>query len=598
MLGGGRGTPVAAAAAAAPAARTPAAAAAATTPGAPLPSPGAAAFAARAGSGEAIATLAPPGWAPLPAPPPARPPRVGVGLVGAAAAEEGAAAGGGPSRLLTDSLADRAAFLEARIAAFAAAFEAATGAPPAAPVGVALQAEASVFAGRVVCEGAGAAGGRLNAASVVLEGSAALSSGGRVRLDVSKLVGAGGPGYRLFPGQAVAAVGACPAGHTLVAAALHTSLPLPPSASGGAALARAAAATGPAGMRVLVAAGPFTPPDGDGTDFAPLDAVLRAAAGAGGGGRPADALVLIGPFIDSAHPAWTSPAAPDASFDDIFAREVVGRLAAFVDARAAAGLQGGAGGATHLPPILLVPSVRDATALPTFPTPPLALPAGTPACVHALPNPATFTLNEVVVGATSSDPLFAIAGCEAGAGPGGGVRGDRMGGLAAALLEQRCFYPAYPPAPGACLDARRARGHAGAAGGGRAGGGRQPLSPPRRPSPGIAFPGGASPDLLLLPSDLSPFARVAAAAAGPGAPGAAPVRAVAVNPGRCVRPGGGGGSLAWLDVAPLLPPPPAAAAAAAEDDEGLAMEVEDGAGRGTARAHALEGRARVEVVRL
>ena len=612
-------TPAAAAArtpAGAAAARTPAgaaAAAAATTPGggaAALPSPGSAAFAARAGSGEAIASYAPDGAAPLPAPAPgAPPPRVEAAALapaGPPAPAPGAApaGGGGGAHLLTDSLTDRADLLESRIASFAAAFETATGVAPTAPVGVALQAEDAAFAGRVVCEGGGGdggggaapapGGGRLNAASIVLEGSAALSSGGRVRLDVSKLVGPGGAGYRLFPGQAAVVRGACPAGHTLVASALHTSLPLPPAASPRSTLARFAASTGPAGMHVLVASGPYTPPDGDGLDYSPLDAILEAAAGGGGGGsgaaasppsssspssRPADALILLGPFVDAAHPAWTSPDAPDATFADIFAGQVVSRLAAFAEARAAAGA------ASHVPPILLVPSVRDATGLPTFPSPPLALPAGTPACVHALPNPATFRLNEVLVGATASDPLFAIAGCEAGAGPGGGVRGDRMGGLAGALLEQRCFYPAYPPAPGACLDARRARGC----------GGVGASSGPA----GLAFPGEASPDVLLLPSDLAPFARLATAAAPAPAAGAEPaaaVKAVAVNPGRAVRPGGGGGSVAWLDVAPLLPPS-VAADAGDGDDEGLAMDL-DGAAGAAVLPHAVEGRARVEVVRL
>lgn len=502
-----------------------------------------------------------------------------------------------PPRLLTDSLADRATFLEGRIGAFAAAFEAATGTAPAAPVGVALQDEAAVFAGRVVCDTAGggsttaattAGGGRLNAASIVLEGSAALSGGGRARLDVARLTGPGGPGFRLFPGQAVAVTGACPAGHTLVASALHASVPLPPASSTPHALARFSASTGPAGMRVLVAAGPYTPPDGDGRDFSPLDALLSAAAGEAPGAprtRPADALVLHGPFVDAAHPAWTSPDAPDATFAEIFAKEVVGRLAAWADVRAASG--------APVPPIVLIPSVRDATGLPTFPQPPLPLPAGTPACVHALPNPATFRLNEVVVGATAADPLLAIAGCEAGAGPGGGARGDRMAGLAGALLEQRCFYPAYPPAPGACLDARRAAGEGGEGG-------------------GLALGGGVSPDVLLLPSDLAPFARVATAAMpapaavkaeeGGGAAAqlspsatATVVRSVAVNPGRCVRPGGGGGTVGWLEVAPAVEVK-GGSDENDDDDDDLAMDV-DGGGAGL-RPHAVDGRARVEVVRL
>ena len=73
------------------------------------------------------------------------------------------------------------------------------------------------------------------------------------------------------------------------------------------------------------------------------------------------------------------------------------------------------------------------------------------------------------------------------------------------------------------------------------------------------------------------------------------VKAVAVNPGRAVRLGGGGGSVAWLDVAAAVAP--AATAAGGDDDEGLATMDVDGAGA-VGVPHAVEARARVEVVRL
>lgn len=180
----------------------------------------------------------------------------------------------------------------------------------------------------------------------------------------------------------------------------------------------------------------------------------------------------------------------------------------------------------------------------------------------ALPNPATFAVNEVVIGVTGHDVLRDLSGAQAeSARARAGAAGapalpprDRLASLAGALLEQASFYPLYPPAPGSFLDA----GAAAASGGLRM---------------------HVAPDLLLLPSALAPFARVATAAAPPTAGGGGSgASAVAVNPGRAVAPGGGAGTLALLTLAPL----------------GLAP----GGDPDAAAPHAVGDRCRVEVVRV
>ena len=98
--------------------------------------------------------------------------------------------------------------------------------------------------GRVVCEGEG----RLNEASVLLEGSAKHSAGSRVRLELRDL-----PRFALFPGQAVAVEGANPSGFCLVARRLLSGAPGPRSAE-----AQAAASAASPAFSVVVAAGPFT----------------------------------------------------------------------------------------------------------------------------------------------------------------------------------------------------------------------------------------------------------------------------------------------------------------------------------------------------
>lgn len=560
------------------------------------------------------------------------------------------------AKVLTDSLSDRAAFLEARVERFAAAFEKAAaaaassslpastamndyeedqeaplGSAPLAPVGVARQTARGVFVGRVVDSGssdsssssapsapsdaadAAAPPPRLDLHSASLEGSASLSGGRRARLDVSALQHR----WRLFPGQVVAVVGACPAGHTLVASALLPSAP-PPKAP------VKANEGGSLGLKVVAAAGPFTAP-GD-VAFEALDAVLALAAGNGGNGggegasssssssSAADAVILVGPFVDERHPSVCSGSL-DVSFDELFEREVISRIAEWSSKFAKNKMNKNNRPA---PPVVLLPSPRDVAAgalTSAFPAKALVLPPGTPSNIVALPNPATFRIGGLVFGATGHDVLRDLSASQAAGGLGngssnGGSNGgananpsssssssstlpgvahkDRMTGLAGALLEQGCFYPLYPPARGSMLDSRLALGSGG--GGGGNGGGNAPStssgapsssSSASRPSASPPYPGLAmpfSPDVLLLPSDLAPFARVAtaeappalrvdesgelvvaaAAAAGAGAPSSSSspsassavpppqpgVEAVAVNPGRAVTAGGGGGTAA------------------------------------------------------
>jgi len=562
------------------------------------------------------------------------------------------------AKVLTDSLSDRAAFLEARVERFAAAFEKAAaaaassslpastamndddeedqeaplGSAPLAPVGVARQTARGVFVGRVVDSGSSDSSSslapsapsdaadtaapppRLDLHSASLEGSASLSGGRRARLDVSALQHR----WRLFPGQVVAVVGACPAGHTLVASALLPSAP-PPKAP------VKANEGGSLGLKVVAAAGPFTAP-GD-VAFEALDAVLALAAGNGGNGdgegasssssssSAADAVILVGPFVDERHPSVCSGSL-DVSFDELFEREVISRIAEW-SSNFGKSKKGNKNNNRPPPPVVLLPSPRDVAAgalTSAFPAKALALPRGTPSNIVALPNPATFRIGGLVFGATGHDVLRDLSASQAAGGLGNGSSNggsnegananpssssssstlpgvapkDRMAGLAGALLEQGCFYPLYPPARGSMLDSRLALGSGG--GGGGNGGGNAPStssgapsfsSAASRPSASPPYPGLAmpfSPDVLLLPSDLAPFARVATAeappalrvdesgelvvaataAAGAGAPSSSSspsassavpppqpgVEAVAVNPGRAVTGGGGGGTAA------------------------------------------------------
>jgi len=360
----------------------------------------------------------------------------------------------------------------------------ATGEAAAAGEVHAASARRTAALGRVVCD---AEGGRLNEASVLLEGTAAHSEGQRVRLELRAL-----PSFALFPGQAVQVEGANPSGYCLVADRLVAGAP-----------GRRPPAPPPAPLQLLVAAGPFSgPADGD---CAPLDALLNYALRA----RP-DVLLLCGPFVDAEAP-FVRNCVGEATFEQQFEDGVCTRLARFAAAQPATRL-------------VLQPSPRDAHADQAFPQRPLELPAACGAAFSSAPNPARLTLDgRLQLAACSADVLKALSGAEASrAGP---TEGDRIARLASHLLGQRSLYPLFPAPPGLNLDCGRA-------------------------AAALALP--APPHLLILPSDLAPFAKVLAPAlavsSAPKAeaaegdtpmeepPGAEDAQdTVCVNPGRLAR---------------------------------------------------------------
>eukprot|EP00887_Chlorella_sp_A99_P006184 scaffold3.g6184.t1 len=420
-------------------------------------------------------------------------------------------------RYMVDRTEDKVAYQEGRILALTAEAEAALavagggetadaaadgepagGAASLAlcPVGIAAQ-QPAVFVGRIVCD---AEAGRLNAQSLLLEGSQRDSEGLRVRLDVSQCAA----GCRLFPGQAVLAKGTNPSGHCVVAGEVLPGLPRPLPRSSLAELAGHAAAGGGRGLSLVVAAGPYTVADD--LAYEPLAALLEHCAAH----RP-DVLLLAGPFVDAEHPR-IKDGLLDELFEEVYQSRVVAQLEKFCSSPA--------GRQTR---VLLLPAVRDVHHDPLFPQPPLeavAVPGREEGAVLPVANPATLQLNEVVLGCSSADWLLGVGAQEAAEGP--AAAGDRMGALAAHLLAQRSYFPMFPPPPGACLDASKA----------------------------AALDMPCTPDLLVVPSSLAPFARLVPVAVGGLADPPQPDGdIVVVNPGRLAR-GSTGGTFAHVYIAP------------------------------------------------
>ncbi|KAG2493700.1 hypothetical protein HYH03_008214 [Edaphochlamys debaryana] len=377
-------------------------------------------------------------------------------------------------------------------------------------------------AGRVLAEAEGAP---LNPESLLLEGCREASGGARVRLNVSGL-----PAFRVFPGQSVCAYGLNPTGHAFIAQRLVTHVPPPPPAA-----ADVAPAARSGGLSMVVAAGPYALSED--LSYSPLDELLAHCTA-----HPPDVLLLLGPFVDAEAPGLARGAGGRTA-EALLRDEVLPRLAAWRGRHPAAALA-------------LMPAVRDATAPPVLPQPPMAAAAaalGPADKVFALQNPATAQVGPLVLAAGSSDLLKALSAAELARAPAGAAPapGERLPALASHVVGQRSLYPLYPAPPGACLDTTHYSQ--------------------------LALP--AAPDLLLLPSDLAPFAKLLQPATwAPGAPpgllpgangagaagtgvgavgvvgqgqGAVPSTApvVVLNPGRLSR-GGAGGTFAVVAVAP------------------------------------------------
>mmetsp|Transcript_4249 Transcript_4249/g.9247 ORF Transcript_4249/g.9247 Transcript_4249/m.9247 type:complete len:633 (+) Transcript_4249:69-1967(+) len=413
---------------------------------------------------------------------------------------------GGRHVHMVNGIDARVSAIDERIMDFAAALKAAL---PLEASEVEVHSVAAVsqepvwVAGRIVSEAEG--GMSLNEQSVLLEGSIEASSGARVRLDLSGL-----PHFRLFPGQVVCVKGVNPTGDTLVAQQLCTHLPaqrLAPAAAAAAAAACAPAAS----LSMVVAAGPYT--TSEDVSYEPLTELLKYCSD-----KQADVLVLLGPFVDVEHPA-VKDGRVDRTFEQLYKDEILRRVSQWQATSPQA----------QSCRVALLPAVRDAHAVPAFPQPPLEVPASAAERISSLQNPCTFTARGLMVSASSQDFLKHVSSTELSRGP----CPDRLGALSAHVLGQRSFYPLMPAPLGACVDLSH--------------------------SAQLRLP--CTPDVLVIASDLQPFAKVvpvqpqSQAAIPPRAGGAESEVALVINPGRLTK-AAAGGTFAHL----LLAPAPAAEA--------------------------------------
>jgi DNA polymerase alpha subunit B len=344
-----------------------------------------------------------------------------------------------------------------------------------------------VAVGRIACD---TPEGKLNVASLVLETSRRTGAGLRVPLKVDSL-----SSYEFFPGQIVAVRGINASGSYFAAREVLDVPLLPPAASLPSTLDTINGRVGTtpededsasSALNVIVSSGPYTTDDN--LDFEPLHAICEKASE-----TYADALILIGPLFDIEHPLLASgdfdlpddpSIEPDkATLTDAFRIMVagpIGRLAQAVPSIT----------------IILVPSVRDAVNKHvSWPQEPYGRKElGLPKQAKMVSNPVTISLNEVVIGISAQDILYDLRREEVLVGR--PKENNMLARLPRHVIQQRHFYPVFPPVnrtnlPKPGTEERIATG--------------MPLDVSYLK---LGEWWNVRPDILVMPSALTPFAKV------------------------------------------------------------------------------------------
>ncbi|KAL2821494.1 DNA polymerase alpha subunit B N-terminal-domain-containing protein [Aspergillus granulosus] len=274
--------------------------------------------------------------------------------------------------------------------------------------------------------------GKLNPASLVLETSRRTGAGRRVPLNVDSI-----PMVNFFPGQIVALLGINASGNYFSVKEVLPPPLLPPAVSSIPTIERTnerIEESGCSALNVMVASGPYT--SDDNLDFEPLREICQKAAES-----YADAVVLLGPFLDIEHPLLASGDFDLPEMDGLDPDTAT--LTTVFRHCIAAPLQKLAAAVPSIN-IVLVPSVRDAVSKhvswPQEQLPKKEL--GLPKQARMVSNPVTFSMNETVIGMCSHDVLWELRREEALYGT---PKDGLFPRLVKYLIEQRHFLPIFPP---------------------------------------------------------------------------------------------------------------------------------------------------------
>ncbi|WOO78183.1 DNA polymerase alpha subunit B [Vanrija pseudolonga] len=261
-------------------------------------------------------------------------------------------------------------------------------------------------------------------------------------------------------------------------------------------------------ISVHVAAGPYTLEDN--LDYEPLDALVDVACDE----RP-DVVILLGPFVDASHPHILNGKITS-SPTEIFREQIASRIARINEVSPAT-------------IVILIPSVKDLISRHVaYPQAMLEREGlGLSKAVKLLPNPCTFSINEISIALASTDVLFHLrreevfqraeeADPDPSVPAGGNPQGDAIANAVRHVLGQRHFYPLFPAPENVSHEVNLDVTH---------------WNLLRLPE--------SAPDVLILPSKLKHFSKVIDSS-------------LVVNPGHLSKPHAGG-TFAKLTIHPTPP---------------------------------------------
>ncbi|XP_041467785.1 DNA polymerase alpha subunit B-like [Lytechinus variegatus] len=262
--------------------------------------------------------------------------------------------------------------------------------------------ESETVVGRICCD----SNGRLNAQSVMMEGSVESSAGKQVAVSLAEV-----KEFSLFPGQVVAMDGVNSAGVKFVASKIY------PGVMGDFASTDFPEATG--NLHLLLAAGPFS--TSDNLSLEPLEDLIKVIKKT----RP-DACILLGPFVDVEH-SQIKDGSLGESYDKVF-NDII---QATIRKTESVGCE-----------LIFQPSLRDAHHHFIYPQPPYTDIKNQPKRVHFVAEPEMININGINIASTSTDIVFHLSREEISCPPGSS---DRLGRLVRHILSHQNFYPLYPP---------------------------------------------------------------------------------------------------------------------------------------------------------
>lgn len=273
---------------------------------------------------------------------------------------------------------------------------------------------------------------KLNAASVVLEMSRRTGAGLRIPLKIDAL-----PSYHFFPGQIVALKGTNASGMYFTVSEILNAPQLPMPVSTPQTLEsineKLKSSSGTP-LNIMFASGPYTCDDN--LEYAALQALCQKAAD-----DSVDALILTGPFLDVEHPLL---ATGDFNVPDTIKNiDLDSTMSTLFRLWISTPLQRLCAANPSIT-VILVPSIRDAVSRHvSWPQEQLKkAELGLPKQVKMLPNPCFISLNEMVIAISSQDILYELSREQIASGAN---RPDLLTTLPKYLIEQRHFFPLFPP---------------------------------------------------------------------------------------------------------------------------------------------------------